>query len=78
MMSRFDQKTTACPDADQSGAYKRTVEFTGKEIDKGTWCKIDGINYVVEVFGLDYQGNSVPLTEHHDTHPLMIKLLERT
>jgi hypothetical protein len=72
------KETSACPDAQKSGAIKAEVANTDKTIEAATYCKVDGINYIVEVIGMDGAGNSVPLSEHHDTAPLMIKLLERT
>jgi hypothetical protein len=70
VVARFEDKTSACPAAQQRGAVR------GGSI-LGTWCKIDGVNYIVEVVGIDQQGDSVPVTDAQDTDPLMIKLLER-
>jgi hypothetical protein len=74
LLSRFKKaKTSACPQAEKSGS---TGEVDGKWVT-GTWCKVDGVNYIVEVVALDDAGNSVPTTKAQDTDPLMVKLLER-
>jgi hypothetical protein len=74
ILARFKEaKTSACPQAEESGS---TGEGPGGWVT-GTWCKVDGINYIVEVVGMDDAGNSVNVTETQDTEPLMIKLLER-
>ena len=62
ILARFKKaKTSACPQAEESGS-------TGKGPDgvTGTWCKVDGINYIVEVVGMDNAGNSVNVTEAQD------------